>query len=135
MDVTKKVQECYQLHLLQTPAKISLSQTSSPRIESVNAVFMQAAFEDEFGPESIETEQPEPPTPTPTLPATTLPAQTMAAQTMAARETNSESNLESESPNEYYRWDSSPWSVERIAPLPSPKIPREFPLRDDGNKP
>ena len=115
IDVTQKVHECYQIDLRLTHRISASNQAASPRIESVNAVFMQAAFDDEFGTDSMKPKGLEPPTRNPELPP---------------QEKNSESGLESEGPNEFYRWDSSPWSVERIAPLPPPKIPSEFPIPD-----
>lgn len=120
IDVTQKVHESYRIDLRPTP-RISTSnqaasnQAASPRVESVNAVFMQAAFEDEFGTDSMKPKGLESPTQTPELPQ---------------HEKSIESGLESEGPNEFYRWDSSPWSVERIAPLPPPKNPSEFPIPD-----
>jgi hypothetical protein len=115
IDVTQKVHECYQLDLRSAPRISTNNQAASPRIESVNAVFMQAAFDDEFGTDSTKPKGLESPTLTPDLPQQVK---------------NSESGLESDGPNEFYRWDSSPWSVERIAPLPTPKIPNEFPIPD-----
>ena len=115
IDVTQKVHECYQIELRPTALISTSNQEASPRVESVNAVFMQAAFEDEFGTDSMKPKELESPTRNPELPQ---------------QEKNSETRLESEGPNEFYRWDSSPWSVERIAPLPPPKIPSEFPIPD-----
>ena len=114
-EVTQKVHECYLVELRPTAHISTSNQEASPRVESVNAVFMQAAFEDEFGTDSMKPKGLEPPAPTPELPP---------------NEKNSQTGLESGGPNEFYRWDSSPWSVERIAPLPPPKIPNEFPIPD-----
>ena len=113
-DVVAEIRECYystenirELRSVEETAKDSdtAGDPDSLKIENVNTVFRQAAFEDEFGPFSssepnVEIQDKE--------------------DTRGSNDTNA-----------FYRWDSSPWSAEPISPLPPATAPREFPMRDE----
>jgi hypothetical protein len=88
------------------------STTSDQSIENVNAFFRQAAIEDEFpDPESPSIED---------LGIVQVESDVSPAETTSESPSTFNSPTEVEQ-NEYFRWDSSPWSMERLAPLPPKK--------------
>jgi hypothetical protein len=131
-DVVVEIRECYYSaenarelqHVEENARKEREDLEPDPkRIENVNAIFREAAFEDEYCTDgsssigSIGTSEPtasEPMEPSVEL-SIEFPTEPEHAQER----------------NEYYRWDSSPWSAAPIEPLPPSGAPREFPMRGE----
>jgi pyridinium-3,5-bisthiocarboxylic acid mononucleotide nickel chelatase len=137
VDVVEEVRECY--HVSQSQSMDQAAVLSEPppeddleangldvkdsiEIESVNAVFRQAAFEDEFGdstqPPSTRMEE-----------STTLDLdQSFDRLTPAIPRSESLDRIEPidvsidiSDTNEYYRWDSSPWTGAGTQAIPPAK--------------
>jgi pyridinium-3,5-bisthiocarboxylic acid mononucleotide nickel chelatase len=125
-DVISEIRECYyisenarELNRVQTSDEVIEAAPPDPTLDDVNAVFRQLASETEESAMTLGTPG-------------VLP--------MADRSTELDSKrLHPENSNEFYRWDSSPWSLDRSdqercsQPLPPANAPREYPIRDEWN--
>jgi uncharacterized protein (TIGR00299 family) protein len=127
-DVVAEIRECYysaenarELQYAEESArKESVDLEPDPnRIKNVNAVFREAAFENEYGREDSSNGSAEPPADEPMEP----PAELSIDFPIETEHTQDR--------NEYYRWDSSPWSVSPNEPLQPSQAPRQFPMRGE----
>lgn len=127
-DVVVEIRECYYSadnarelqHAEENAGKESADlEQDLNRIENVNAVFREAAFENEVCTDGSLKGSGEPPVGKPMEPSVELSIEFP---------TEAEPTQER---NEYYRWDSSPWSAAPIEPLPPSRAPREFPMRGE----
>ena len=99
-------------------------------LDSVNAVFRQAAVEDELDSVAcssieLETNQNLERASNPTKPSLDDTSQ-FVDPTVVSSDNSQESERE-----EYYRWDSSPWTAAPSSPLPRENTPREFPIQGE----
>ena len=132
VDVVKKVEECY---LSDSDRTAPLDQVASMiELDNVNAVFRQAAVEDELDSFANSTV-----TMDPIMDPNVEEESKEISPKVKERTTTDlvdpallipDTSLDDQHEG-FYRWDSSPWTVASPTPLPREDAPCEFPLRDD----
>lgn len=128
LDVVRKVEECYLGEAERTEP--TEQATGMIELDNVNAVFRQAAVEDELDSVANGSVIMEPIVEQDS--ADFSPQAEVRVTTHSTDPTTliPEPNLE-EPHAEFYRWDSSPWTVDTPAPLPPEDAPHEFPMRGE----
>jgi len=99
-------------------------------LDNVNAVFRQAAVEDELDSVANSTVIMEP-----IVEEDSTDFSTHVEAQVTTNLMDPATLIPDTSPEEphagFYRWDSSPWTVDTPTPLPLEDAPREFPMRGE----
>ena len=128
IDVVRKVEECY----------LGLADRTEPmdqaagmlELDNVNAVFRQAAVEDELDSVANSTVIIEPLVEEDSTDFSNHVAERVTTNLVDPATLIADTSLE-EPQAGFYRWDSSPWTVDTPTPLPPEDAPREFPMRGE----
>ena len=142
MDVVDKVTDCYREDSEKVSVDAKIDATDAPflngasdlisamtELDNVNAVFRQAAVEDELDSIAINSTEFEP----------ILDLESAAngdKSDLAKSGASADPALMlgvgvREGPEGYYRWDSSPWTEVKKSALPSEESPLVFPIQDE----
>ncbi len=128
LDVVRKVEECY---LGEAERSEPTEQaTGMIELDNVNAVFRQAAVEDELDSVANGSVIMEPIVEQDSTDFSPQVEERVTTHSTDPTTLIPEPNLE-EPHAEFYRWDSSPWTVDTPAPLPPEDAPHEFPMRGE----
>lgn len=127
-DVVRKVEECYLGEADRTEPKDHAA--GMLELDNVNAVFRQAAVEDELDSVANSTVIMEP-----IVEEDSTDFSTHVEAQATTNLMDPATLIPDTSPEEphagFYRWDSSPWTVDTPTPLPLEDAPREFPMRGE----